>query len=485
MGSVRSWAGSLLSLAAFFAARRLCYGFALPTFVLLTVACTYLWAFVLRVPELRKPLEPEEPQGAAPAADRPAEAAAPPAAPAAAAAAPVAASHPTPAPAPVAAAASARPAPAPEAATAQEASAVPRVAAAAGEGAGSAGQANADLPTPAAPGLASAAEVPAAVATAEAATPEVEQAAAAGVSPVPVGDAVPRDSSGRGTKAAATVRTAASSPPFTAAPANPVAAATNAASLPPAGSGAPAAASTEPEAAVAPKAAAVRAETRASPAEATAAETTAAAPRGKGGEAGGGDDADSSDGERPAPGEEENEFADLPRAQELRLEGNEHFKAGRLHDAREAYSEAIHLMPVAEKKEKAVLFSNRAACMQKLSRWDDVIADCKQAIDLDPEYVKAYVRRSGAYESQNKWHDAFEDLKKAAELDTAVKSREFRHLAVLEKRAQEQFEKEKEEMFGKLKDLGNTVLGKFGMSVDNFKMEQDPNTGSYSIKYQN
>jgi len=183
--------------------------------------------------------------------------------------------------------------------------------------------------------------------------------------------------------------------------------------------------------------------------------------------------------------EEENEFVDLPRAQALRLEGNELFKAGKMHDAREVYSEAIHLMPVAEKAETAVLYCNRAACMQKLGRWDDTIADCKRAIELRPDYVKAYMRRSGAFEAQDKWHDAFEDLKKAAELDPAVKSKEYKHLAVLEKRAQEQFEKDKGEMLGKLKDLGNTVLGKFGMSVDNFKMEQDPNTGSYSIKFQN
>ena len=40
------------------------------------------------------------------------------------------------------------------------------------------------------------------------------------------------------------------------------------------------------------------------------------------------------------------------------------------------------------------------------------------------------------------------------------------------------------EMFGKLKDLGNSLLGRFGMSLDNFKAVKDPATGSYSISFQ-
>jgi hypothetical protein len=47
----------------------------------------------------------------------------------------------------------------------------------------------------------------------------------------------------------------------------------------------------------------------------------------------------------------------------------------------------------------------------------------------------------------------------------------------------ERQEKLKDEMLGKLKDLGNTILGKFGLSLDNFKAEQDPATGGYSIKF--
>eukprot|EP00913_Durusdinium_trenchii_P031377 g29377.t1 len=153
------------------------------------------------------------------------------------------------------------------------------------------------------------------------------------------------------------------------------------------------------------------------------------------------------------PEQDEDDMVDVAKAQELRLEGNEHFKAGRLHDAREAYSEALHLSPAAgdpgsdSSKERAVLHCNRAACLQRLERWED---DCSHAIQLDPSYVKAFARRSVANEELKKWHDAFEDLKKAVELDPNLRSKESRRLAVLEKRAQEQFEKDKDEMLSKL-----------------------------------
>jgi hypothetical protein len=35
----------------------------------------------------------------------------------------------------------------------------------------------------------------------------------------------------------------------------------------------------------------------------------------------------------------------------------------------------------------------------------------------------------------------------------------------------------------KLKSLGNSLLGNFGLSLDNFKMQQDPATGSWSIRW--
>ncbi|CAN1340892.1 Tetratricopeptide repeat protein 1 [Linum perenne] len=76
------------------------------------------------------------------------------------------------------------------------------------------------------------------------------------------------------------------------------------------------------------------------------------------------------------------------------------------------------------------------------------------------------------------------DMKKILELDP---SNDFARPSIirLEPLAAEKREKMKEEMIGKLKEMGNSLLGRFGMSVDNFKAVKDPNTGSYSISFQN
>lgn len=183
--------------------------------------------------------------------------------------------------------------------------------------------------------------------------------------------------------------------------------------------------------------------------------------------------------------QEDGPEVDFEKSKELREQGNGLFKTGQYDEALEVYAQAVSSCPRSEKKHKGAIHSNRAACFQHQKAWEQVIAECSKAIECDPKYVKAYHRRCSAAEALEKWHDAATDLKKVLELDPAQKSKMGAHLATLERKSNEQFEKDKEEMLGKLKDLGNMVLGKFGMSVDNFAVEKDPNTGSYSMSYKN
>ena len=87
--------------------------------------------------------------------------------------------------------------------------------------------------------------------------------------------------------------------------------------------------------------------------------------------------------------------------------------------------------------------------------------------------------------SEEEYDAALLDAQKILEVDpgfqaATLRSREIPELERLQK---EKFEKMKEEVVGNLKTLGNSVLGYFGMSVDNFKMQQNAD-GTYNINYQ-
>ncbi|ETW07294.1 hypothetical protein H310_01849 [Aphanomyces invadans] len=178
------------------------------------------------------------------------------------------------------------------------------------------------------------------------------------------------------------------------------------------------------------------------------------------------------------------ETKDVKKASEAKEAGNELFKAGRYLDAFDLYTKALRLCPSEDEYayNKAVYFSNRAACLLHLGRPEESIEDCTMAITHSPKYVKALMRRSQAYEKMDKMDEALQDVKTVLEIDPTVPSAidaEKRLSAVVAERQ----EKMKAEMLDKLKGFGNTILGKFGLSTDNFQMVQDPATGSYNINF--
>jgi len=135
----------------------------------------------------------------------------------------------------------------------------------------------------------------------------------------------------------------------------------------------------------------------------------------------------------------------------------------------------------------SIYHCNRSAALLHLERYTEAISDCDVALLWNPTYVKAFVRRAKALEAQEQYEAAMADIQKAQQLDITASpqnQRQYRTtLQRLEKLEHDRMETLKTETMGKLKDLGNSILGNFGLSMDNFKAVQDPNTGSYSISF--
>ncbi|KAJ6372467.1 hypothetical protein OIU76_026879 [Salix suchowensis] len=176
----------------------------------------------------------------------------------------------------------------------------------------------------------------------------------------------------------------------------------------------------------------------------------------------------------------------IEEANEAKLEGNRLFGNGQYEEALLQYDVALQVSPPdmpSSVELRSICHSNRGVCFLKLGKFEDTIKECSKALALNPSYMKALVRRGEAHEKLENFEEAIADLKKILELDPS-NDQAKRTIRRLEPLAAAKREKMKEEMIGKLKDMGNSLLGRFGMSIDNFKAVQDPNTGSYSVSFQ-
>lgn len=214
----------------------------------------------------------------------------------------------------------------------------------------------------------------------------------------------------------------------------------------------------------------------------------------------------------------------MDRAEAFKLRGNALFANGKFREAREMYGDALRTAlgvddddDDGDEKEKtttvgkstprasavdglktnggemnheildariAAYYANRAACSLRLEDYEASSKDCTAAIKIDKDYVKAYARRATAREALGDVEGAYEDYEKTLELaprDGAASRAKERLRPIVEKKREEM----KDEMIKSMKDLGNSLLGNFGLSLDNFKAEKDETTGSYSIQFVN
>ena len=74
-----------------------------------------------------------------------------------------------------------------------------------------------------------------------------------------------------------------------------------------------------------------------------------------------------------------------------RARGNDLFKSERVTEACSAYGDGLRLDP-----SNSVLYCNRAACWFKLGQWERSVEDCDQALSIQPNYIKALLRRAAS-----------------------------------------------------------------------------------------
>ncbi|KLO06777.1 TPR-like protein [Schizopora paradoxa] len=217
----------------------------------------------------------------------------------------------------------------------------------------------------------------------------------------------------------------------------------------------------------------------------------------------------------------------LDDAEFLKQEGTAHFKAGSWAEALASYRSGLGRLPKRrevktkqparnndsevkkdeEKEEtegegeepltgqdlevaklRSVLNANIGACHVKLGENKDAVKACTDALLDDPTYVKALQRRASCSEQLNTWsslvqaQDDYQTLLKVLPSDSPLRPSINRSLASVKPRLEAAQQKETGEMIGKLKEMGNSFLGNFGLSTDNFKFE--PNgQGGYSMNF--
>ncbi|KAH0877346.1 hypothetical protein HID58_064740 [Brassica napus] len=101
----------------------------------------------------------------------------------------------------------------------------------------------------------------------------------------------------------------------------------------------------------------------------------------------------------------------LKRAHELKEEGNNKFQSKDFQGALEQYADALKLVPKSH-PDRAVFHSNRAACLMQMKPidYEKVISECSMALQVQPGFTRALLRRARALEAVGKYELAVQDV---------------------------------------------------------------------------
>lgn len=119
-----------------------------------------------------------------------------------------------------------------------------------------------------------------------------------------------------------------------------------------------------------------------------------------------------SDVEKALKEEERRAYIDPVKAEEEKELGNIKFKDGDYASAVKHYTEAILRNPNDPK-----YYSNRAACYTKLAAFDLGLKDCDKCLEIDPKFLKGWLRKGKILQGLQQQGKALSAYQKALELD--------------------------------------------------------------------
>nr|7TB1_A Chain A, E3 ubiquitin-protein ligase CHIP [Homo sapiens]7TB1_B Chain B, E3 ubiquitin-protein ligase CHIP [Homo sapiens] len=100
-----------------------------------------------------------------------------------------------------------------------------------------------------------------------------------------------------------------------------------------------------------------------------------------------------------------------PSAQELKEQGNRLFVGRKYPEAAACYGRAITRNPLV-----AVYYTNRALCYLKMQQHEQALADCRRALELDGQSVKAHFFLGQCQLEMESYDEAIANLQRAYSL---------------------------------------------------------------------
>ena len=107
------------------------------------------------------------------------------------------------------------------------------------------------------------------------------------------------------------------------------------------------------------------------------------------------------------------------KAEKVKAEGNAAISAKDYEKAAASYQEAVKLSP--DGPNSHIYFSNLAAALLHLQRFEEAIDACNSAIEINPEYPKAYSRHGTAHMELGEYEQAAASFQQVLRIDPGNK----------------------------------------------------------------